>query len=397
MQKRIYLDYAAGTPVREEVQEAMDMVGGFANPSALYKEAEEARETLEDARKKIAYILGVKDKQVIFTSSSTEANNLAILGWAKANSKGNIISTPIEHPSILEPVKALGKEGYRVDYLDIDKEGFILRNQVSQKGLMTFAWANSDIGVVQPVREIATLLRSNKSELRKGKKTLHIDASQVAGVFDLKNTGADMVTVSSSKIYGPKGIAALIVGEDIKLEPIIYGGGQEMSLRSGTENVVLAVGFTRALELAQKEKNTECERLIKLRDHIINTIKLEVKDVILTGPSVDKERLPNHVSLAFKNIEGEELVLRLDERGFAVGTGSACLSARAGSTQKPASTDASQGGPGPSYALQAIGIPEVYQKGHIRISLGKDTSSDDVEKFVKKLIEMVKWMNSVRN
>ncbi len=373
MNNRIYLDYAAGTPVRERVKEEMGRVS-FGNPSAIYKEGAEVKKILQKSREKVADLVGAKPEEVFFVSSSTEANNLAILGFAKANSESQIITTKIEHPSILRPVKYLEEEKYKAIYLDVDKEGFINPSNLSTKlsnsatKLTSLAWANSDIGTVQPIDEI--------SELAKEKTTLHIDASHTEGLFNLKNVAniADMVTISSSKIGGPKGASALVVRSHVKIEPIIYGGGQERSLRSGTEGVALVVGFTKALELAQKEHSIEKKRLTELRNNLINNVLSKIDNSLLTGPDIKKERLANHASFAFKDIDGEELVLRLDQKGFAVGTGSACSTAK---------TEISE-------AIKHTEVSEDYQRGTLRVTLGRETTERDMELFVKTLIEVVK-------
>ena len=371
--KRTYLDYAAAAPIRKEVTEVMESWSRdhFANPSAIYHEAEEAKKALEEARSTIARILGVKASEVVFVSGSTEANNLAILGFARRSFSegGYIITTQIEHASILEPVRVLESEGWKVSRLSVSQEGFVNLEELknTEPTLVTLAWANSDIGVIQPIQEIKKAI---------GGATFHIDASQAGGLLDLKSASrvADLLTVSSSKIGGPRGVAALIVRLETKLEPLIYGGGQERQLRSGTENVLYSIGFAKALELAEKERARESERLTILRDKLIKEILDSIKDAVLTGPK--KERLANHASFAFENIDGEELVIRLDERGFAVGTGSACLSAgQAGATNDYEVAP----------AVKALNLSPEFERGTLRVTLGRETREEDIDNFVRAL------------
>lgn len=399
MKKRVYLDYAAAAPLREEVIEAMRpyLADNFANPSALYREADLTRQALEDSREKIARAAGVKVHEVIFVSSSTEANNLAIFGVARAGDRrrmsitkpGRIITTAIEHPSILEPLAALEREGWKITRLPVTSEGFIDLEELKRgvglpfgsptPKLVTLAWANPDIGVIQPVRELVKDIDDSI--------VVHLDGSQAGGFLDINipALGADLFTISSSKIYGPRGIAALVVRSPLKLEPLIRGGGQERELRSGTENVAAAVGFARAVELAAKEQAKETARLSELRNMLLETIPREVPDVLVTGPALETikksktpPRLANHASFAFGDIEGEELAVRLDEVGFAVGTGSACA-ARKDEI---------------SMAVGALGLPGEYEKGTLRVTLGKETTREEVDDFIVALKETVKKMRS---
>ncbi len=393
--KRIYLDYAAGSPIRPEVIESMAPYFGAANPSALYREADAAREALELSREKIAHLMGVKTREIIFVSSSTEANNLAIFGVARASSRSgrhpmsatkpeHIVTTQIEHPSILEPLGTLEREGWKVTRVGVNKEGFINADELraalpNNARLITFAWANPDIGVIQPIRE---LTRDIGSET-----IVHLDASQALYMLDLNipSLGADLVTISSSKIGGPRGIAALVVRAGIKLEPLIYGGGQERNLRAGTENVASAVGFASALELACEEQEREGTRLSELRDLLLKKIPKEIPDVLVTGPSLEtikkgrhSVRLPNHASFAFKNIEGEELIIRLDQAGFAVGTGSACDTLK---------EDV-------SVAIKALDLPPDYEKGTLRVTPGKQNTLKEIIDFIAALKDTVAKMRA---
>ena len=374
MKKRVYLDYAAATPIRKEVLEAMEpwVHENFANPSALYKEAREARAALEAARETIGALANRKASDVIFAASSTEANNLAIRGYARAAEKtGRIVTLPIEHPSILDPALSCRENGWDIRLVPVDAEGQYKRDKMEQEtseseGLVTLAWANPDIGTVQPIRDIHQITKTS------GAYALHIDASQAAGFLPLGALGqvADAFTLSSGKIYGSRGVAAFVRRGGFKLAPLIYGGGQEHGLRAGTESVALAVGFARALSLAEKEREEMTEKLRKLRNFLIGEV-LACEGVLLTGPTPESttERLPNHASFVFKDLDGEELAVRLDAEGYAVGTGTACA------TEKMEI----------SRAVVALGIPHEYERGSVRVTIGRDTGKEDLISFIEAL------------
>lgn len=374
--KRIYLDYAAASPLRPEAEEAMHpfLSARFANPSALYHEADATREALAHARGKIAGALHVRPFEVVFTSGSTESNNLAIAGYREAQEKpGTIISTNIEHSSIAGPLNACKRKGWEVTYAPVDEDGRIDMEAFEAllaggAHLVTLAWANPDIGVVQDISTIGRLCKKHDT-------VLHIDASQAAGLLSLATAGeaADMCTLSSAKAYGPRGVGALTVRSAVSLAPVLRGGGQERALRPGTENVAGAVGFGVAIELADKEREGEAARLAPLRDLCIKSM-LRVDGVVLTGPT--KERLANHASFAIKNADGEELVVRLDALGFAVGTGSACAT---GEDQV-------------SEAVKATGVSPEYHAGTLRVTLGKETTQRDIEAFVSSCADVITKM-----
>ncbi len=379
--KRVYLDYGAATPVRDEVRAAMEpyLSEHFANPSALYQEADQTKAALEAARETIARLCGVKSEHIIFTSGSTESNNLAILGTAASHdAPGRMVSTPIEHPSVSGPLKELEEQGWEVVRVPVSSKGILNTPGVTDAvtehtHLLTFAWANTDIGAVQPVGEIIKVLRSTNS-----RTLVHIDASQAGGQLSLSSVcqEADLVTLSSAKAYGPTGIAVLVVKDPHRPHPVLFGGHQETHLRPGTENVAAVVGCAKALALAEQERVGEVARIQPLRDRLIALLE-ELNGVVVTGP-YGTERLPNHVSCAVAHMDGEELVVRLDARGFAVGTGSACTTR---------GTDV-------SVAVAALGLPPEYHRGTVRVTLGRETTEDDVTAFLAAFKDVVTEMRS---
>jgi len=380
MTKRVYLDYGAATPLRKEVFEEMQpfLMEVYANPSALYGEADRAQKALKSARERVAHVLQVRPVNVIFTSGSTESNNLAILGRARAvTQKGHMVSTQIEHSSIRAPLEHLKKNGWDISLLSVDNEGSVkpdaVGNAVTERtALVTLAWANADIGTVQPVEEIAKeIKRTNTSSL------FHIDASQAGTTLSLSAAckAGDLVTVSPAKMYGPHGSGLLIQKDALSLEPLLFGGRQERHLRPGTEYVAGAVGAASSLERAQKEQKNEAKRLKKLQDMLIENIS-GLDDVVLTGSR--NARLAHHVSFAVKDMDGEEIAVRLDARGFAVGTGSACTT----------------GDQEVSEAVKALGVPVAYHSGTIRVTLGRLTEENEISLFVAALKDTLREMRS---
>lgn len=383
---KVYLDYAATTPLDPKVKKAMEpfFAKDFANPSSLYTLGQKSRLAIDQARKKIASILNCRPGEIIFTSGGTESNNLAILGAARKYSSfgKHIIVSKIEHHAVLEPAHYLEKNGFEVTYLPVDKFGFVdlkaLKSALRKETiLVSIMYANNEIGTIEPVREISSLIR----EFR-GKNHLplfHSDACQAAAFCSLnvQELGVDLMTVNGGKIYGPKGTGFLFVREGVELEPLIFGGGQERGLRSGTENVPGIVGLAKALELAQKEKDKEGERLKKLRDYLIQEILKRIPKTILNGhPTM---RLPNNVNVSILDIEGEALILYLDEYGISCSTGSACSSA----TLEP------------SHVLLAIGLSPAVAHGSLRLTLGKETTKKQIDYFLNKLTLCVQKLRAL--
>ncbi|MBU1179525.1 cysteine desulfurase [Patescibacteria group bacterium] len=389
--KNIYLDNAATTPMRKEVLDEMlpFFDKKFGNPSSFHSPGKVAKDAIESARETIAKILNCRIREVIFTAGGTESDNLAILGVARANrDKGrHVITSKIEHPAVLESCKKLEKEGFEITYLPVGKDGIIKLDELKRALrkdtiLVSIMYANNEIGTIQPLAEIAKIIRNSRQTTDNGRQLIpyfHTDACQAAGAleFDVKKLGIDMLTFNGSKIYGPKGIGALYVGKGIKMEPIIFGGGQESGLRGGTENVPAIIGLAKALELAQAEKNQENKRLTALRDYFIKKLLDSIKGAELNGDPGN--RLPNNINISIPRVEGEAMVLYLDSKGIYCSTGSACSS----NSLKP------------SHVLLAIGRSHELAHNSLRFTLGKDTSKKDVEYVLRVLPRIVKKLSEI--
>jgi cysteine desulfurase len=350
----------------------------YGNPSSMHHKGLEARNAIEGARKKIALSLNCKAEEIIFTGGGTESVNLAIKGVAFANKKnGNhIITSKFEHHAVLEACKYLEKNGFEVSYLGVSREGMVnpadVERAITDKTiLVSVMYANNEIGTIQPVREIGEVCR------RKG-VLFHTDACQAAGYLDIKasNLNADMMSLNGSKIYGPKGVGILFVKSGVSLEPIIHGGGQEKGLRSGTENVPAIVGFAKALELVQSEREREGARLLKLREMLIDGL-LKIPKSRLNGSR--KKRLPNNANITFLDVEGEAMLLHLSEKGVCASTGSACSST---------SLEA-------SHVLTAIGVKPEAAHGSVRFSLGRETKERDIRYLLKIMPEIVEKLRKI--
>jgi len=388
--KRIYLDYAATTPMRKEVIEAMKPFGDkiFGNPSAIYFEGRLAKNFLEKAREKAAKILNSRPDEIIFTNGGTESINLAILGLARFYKnffkKPRLITSKIEHPAVLEAMKQLEKENFEVIYLNVDKFGVVRLEELKkslnpQTILVSIMYANNEIGTIQPIKKISEIIKNfRQKKLKINFPFFHTDACQAAGFLEIRpeKLGVDLMSLNGSKIYGPKASGLLYLRNGVKIEPIIFGGGQENNLRSGTENVASWIGFNKALELAQKEKGKEAKRLTALRDYLIKNI-LKIPKTFLNGHP--KKRLPNNVNVTILDIEGEALVLQLDRYHVSASTGSACQSKILE----------------PSHVLQAIGLPREVIHGSLRLTLGKYTRKKDLDYLIKILPKVVENLRQI--
>lgn len=384
MMKRIYLDHAATTPLDKEVFETMKpyFSDKFGNASSLHSYGREARKELEESRKKVAGIINAKPVEIIFTSGGTESNNLAIKGIAYSNKdKGNhIITTKIEHHAIEEPCKWIEKElGFKITYLDVNKEGLIdlkeLERAITDKTiLVSIMFANNEIGTIQPIEEIGKICKKQKHKVY-----FHTDAVQGLGKekIDVKKMNIDMLSASGHKMYGPKGTGILYINQDVKIQGIQHGGGHEFHLRSGTENVPGIIGFAKALELLDKNREKENKRLQGLRDYTIERILNEIPGSHLNGSR--EKRLANNVNLYFDGIEGESLLIRLDEKGFAVSTGSACSSKSLA----------------PSHVLTAIGLKPEQAHGSLRVTLGKENTKEDLDNFIEELKKIIQSLRKI--
>ena len=375
MKKIIYLDHAATTPVRKEVLEAMlpFFSEKFGNPSSRHKLGEEARDALEKARKSLARTINARTNEIVFTGSGTESDNLAIKGVAFANKeKGkHIITTKIEHKAVLNTCRWLEKNGFEITYLDTDKYGFVNPRQVEEAIredtiLVSVMHANNEIGTIEPIEEIARICKKHRIYF-------HTDAVQsfCKLPIDVKKMNISLLTASSHKIYGPKGVGFLYVNRKVDIEPIIHGGNHEFGLRSGTENIACIVGFAKAAELAIKEMPKEMKRLKKLRDYMIEELS-KIKGSHLNGHPT--RRLANNVNFWFEGIEGEFLILELSQNGVMASTQSACSS----HSLKP------------SHVLEAIGLTPEQTHGSLRLTLGKDNTRKDIEKAVEIIKKSIK-------
>ena len=380
-EKRIYMDNAATTPVAREVVEAMlpYFSEHFGNASSIHKEGQDARRAIEDARRKIAKFMNAREEEVIFTGSGTESNNTAIKGLALselAKKKRHIITSNIEHHAVLEPCEFLEKQGFKVTYLNVDNNGLINLKELekaitSETLLVSVMHANNEIGTIQDIAAIGKICKS--------KNTLfHTDAVQTLGKMpiDVRKMNIDFLSASAHKIYGPKGIGLLYVGEGIKIVPLLHGGGHEFGLRSSTENTPGIVGFGRAVELCQRNMKPEAKKISILRDMLIEEI-LKIPNTRLNGHT--KQRLYGNANVSFHGIEGESLVMHLDMQGIAASTGSAC------------STKSLK----PSHVLTAIGLDHVTAHGSLRLTLGRSTTEQDIDYTVKAVREIVENLRKI--
>jgi cysteine desulfurase len=383
MVKEIYLDHSATTYLDPRVKKEMDkyFCEEYGNPGSFNTIGLRAKEAVDDARETIANILrATKPEEIIFTSGGTESINLAIKGVMRANKeKGkHIITTTIEHHAVLDTCEYLERhEGYEITYLEVDRYGLIDPKDVEKAirkdtVLISIMYANNEIGTIQPVAEIGAIARKHKV-------LFHTDACQAGGSeeLDVNKLNVDLLTINGSKLYGPKGVGILYIKRGIKILPIIHGGGQERGLRSGTENVPGIVGFAKALELTQKEKVKENKRLIGLRDKMIKDLTEKIPKTFLNGHPT--KRLPNNVNVTILDIEGEAIMLYMNQYGICASSGSACTSK---------TLDA-------SHVITAIGLPYEAAHGSIRFSLGKQTTEKDIAEVIKVLPDIVKHLRSI--
>ena len=379
--RKVYMDNNATTRMREEVLEAMlpYFRDDYGNASSVHAFGRTARTAVDEARAKVAKLLGVAREDVIFTSGGTEADNLAIKGVAGAlRSKGDhIITSAVEHHAVINSCKYLERDGFKVTYVGVDKDGVVrldeLKEALTPKTiLITVMWANNEVGTIEPIEEIGRFAKE------KG-VYFHTDAVQAAGKIpmDLENMPMDLLSISAHKFYGPKGVGALYIRKGTKITPQLHGGHHEMKKRAGTENVANIVGMGRAAELAKTEIPLEVKQLTELRDYLYRGITSKISDVTLNGHPV--KRLPNTLNVRFKYLEGESIVLNLDLEGIAVSTGSACTS---GSLE-------------PSHVLTAMGVDAAETQGSIRFSLGKDNTKEDADHVITALPPIIQRLRDM--
>ncbi len=393
--KTIYLDYAATSPTDPEVLEKMlpYFSSRYGNPSSLYQSGRRAKRAIELAREDTAKILGCSPEEIIFTGSGTESDNLAVVGAARAlRARGShLIVSAIEHKAVLESARELEREGFTVTYFPVDRLGRVDPKKLAaairpDTVLVSVMYANNEIGTIEPIKEIAEAIRKKK-KIEAGPDVafapalsggfsplLHTDACQAAGYLSLsvKELEVDLMTLNGSKIYGPKGVGALYVRKGVKISPLILGGEQESGLRAGTESVPLIAGFAEALKKASESREAETKRLAPLRDYLAKRLKEEIPDLIINGDP--ENRLPNNLHVSVPNIEGESMLLLLDNYGIEASTGSAC-SAR----------DLR-----PSHVLLAVGQDAGLAHGSIRFSLGKYTTREQLDYVILIFPEIVR-------
>ncbi len=376
-----YLDYAATTPVDPLVLKAMMPYFSheFGNTMSLYSLGQKAKEILEESREMVADLIKAEPREIIFTGSATESNNLALKGIAFANrQKGrHIIISSIEHSCIIESAKWLEKQGFEISKLKVDKYGLIDINELKKSIkketiLVSIMQANNEIGTIEPIAQIGKICKEKKVYF-------HTDAAQGLGKIpiDVNKMNIDLLTASSHKMYGPKGVGCLFIKEGTKIEPILHGGGHEAGLRSSTINVPAIVGFARACQICKKEMKSESKKLIKLRDKLIKGVLEKIEGSRLNGHP--KKRLPNNTNFWFEGVEGESIIIHLDLLGIAASTGSAC------STEKLE----------PSHVLLAIGLKHHQAHGSLRLTLGRWTKEKDIDYLLKVLPKVVEKLREI--
>lgn len=379
--RKVYLDYTASTPVKREVADEMMiyLTENYGNPSSVHSFGFINREALADARAVIAETIGADPSEIYFTSGGTESDNWALRGIAFSNiKKGNhIITSKIEHHAVLNTAKCLEEDGFKLTYLDVDKYGRInpeeLKKEIKEDTvLVSIMFDNNEIGTVQDIKTLGEICRERRV-------LFHTDAVQAYGnVFiNVKELPVDLMSLSGHKIYGPKGVGVLYVRKGVKIKKIIYGGSQEKNKRAGTENISGIMGMAKAAEIAHKNLDIHIQKLTELRDYLRDRIMSEIDFVKYNGHPTDRH--PGNLNFSFGFIDGESLLIGLDNRGIAGSTGSAC----------------SSGSINPSHVLEAIGVPAEMVNGSLRLTVGDFTSKEDLDYTVEKLKEVLKNLRSL--
>jgi cysteine desulfurase len=381
LEKFIYMDYAATTPARREVVEAMMpyFTQEFGNPSSLYTLGRSARGVIEDARDRVAAFIGADPREIVFTGGGTEADNFAIKGIAYGNEKkGNhIITTTVEHHALLEPCHFLEKRGFEVTYVPVDEHGMVDPADIAKAMkdttvLVSVMHANNEVGTIEPLAEIGKIARERGIQL-------HTDAVQSVGHIpvDVNELNVDLLSMSAHKLYGPKGVGALYVRRGTRMVPFMHGGSQEHNRRAGTHNVPGIVGFAKAIELAEKEMAAETVRLTELRDYLIRGMLGQVSYARLNGHPT--KRLPSNASFCLVGAEGEAILLSLDMEGISCSSGSACTS----------------GTLDPSHVLIAMGVPAEIAHSSLRLSLGRETTKEDIDYVLEVLPPIIERLRAM--
>ena len=373
--KTIYFDHAATTAVAPEVKEAMEpyFCENYGNASSLYELGYKSKEAINIARVNVAKAINTKPNEIYFTSCGSESDNLAIKGVARAHrqNRNHIITSRIEHPAVLNTCRQLEKEGFKVTYLDVDKNGFIdleeLKNSINSKTiLVSIMFANNEVGTIEPIKEISRIVHSNNA-------IFHTDAVQAVGniKIDVKEMGIDLLSMSAHKFYGPKGVGALYVRDGIDFIQLQNGGHQENDKRAGTENVAGIVGLGKGIEIANDNVMHNNGKLLNLRNYCIEQIKNRIPYIRINGDL--NSRLPGNINISFLYVNGKDLVKLLAKKGICTSSGSAC----------------SSGLPQPSHVLLAMGLSEDIASSALRITLGKENTKEDIDYFVDELEKIV--------
>jgi cysteine desulfurase len=382
MERRVYLDHAATTPVDPEVAEAMARVLREVpgNPSSIYAEGRRARALVDRAREEVAAAMGADPSEIVFTSGGTEADNLALRGvlTARKSEGDGIVTSSIEHHAVLDTAEDLERHAHvRVTVVGVDRHGRVDPGDVARAiddrtVLASIMHGNNEIGTIQPIEEIGRICRARGV-------TFHTDAVQTVGIlaFDVRTLPVDLVSVNAHKFYGPKGVGALYVRKGTRIATMQTGGGQEKGRRTGTENVAGIVGLGVAMRISTERRDREAAKQRRLRDRIVEGVRAHVPDTIVTGHPT--ERLPNNASFCFPGTQGEALIVALDLEGFSVSSGSACTS---GKTE-------------PSHVLLALGLDREVAQGSLRVTVGRDTTEADVDAFLAALPPIVGRIRSV--
>jgi len=379
--RKVYLDYSATTPVKQEVVDEMVpyFTEHFGNASSIYSTGMEAKDAVEHAREQVAALINAEPKEIIFTSGGTESDNWALIATARrlAPKGKHIITSAIEHHAILHSCDYLVKEGYEVTYVGVDHDGLVDPAEVEaairpDTILISIMYVNNEVGSVQPITEIGAIAKKHGV-------LFHTDAVQAAGnvPIDVKAMNIDMLSMSSHKIYGPKGIGAMFVRTGVNLPTYIHGGAQERKKRAGTENVPAIVGFGKAAEIARLNFDEHVKHISSLRDHFVERVLAEVPDTYFNGSR--EHRHPGNSNITFEFVEGESILLYLDFAGISCSSGSACSSR---SLQ-------------PSHVLTALGIPVELIHGSIRFTFGDPTSLEDVDYTVDRIKEVIEKLRSI--
>ena len=375
----IYLDNAASTQIHNDVLDSMlpFLKEQYGNPSSIHRYGRLSRKAIHKARKQIASLINANPAEILITSGGTESNNTVLIGISSQFPDSQIITSSIEHDAILEPCKKLISNGFQVNYLSVDKSGMIntmdLKNIISKKtSLVSIMFGNNEVGTIQPISEIVKICHENKV-------VFHTDAVQAVGkvAIDVKELGVDLLSISSHKLHGPKGVGALYIKDGVKINPVILGGGQEFRLRSGTENVASIVGFGQACEIAQNNLIENSSLIKKLQTLLVKRVLDEIPEVTFNGHS--EYRLSNNAHFTFLGVNGEDLIIKLDEYGVAASTGSACSV----NTQKA------------SHVLESMGFSLEQITGSLRLTVGIFNTENEINKTVDILKKVVEELRAV--